>query len=51
MVNAGGRVFSQDRESSAVFGMPAEVARQGLASVIASPEGLARAICEAVAEH
>lgn len=48
VVDAGGRVFSQDRESSAVFGMPAEVARQGLASVIASPEGLARAICQAV---
>jgi two-component system chemotaxis response regulator CheB len=48
VVDAGGRVFSQDRESSAVFGMPAEIARQGLASVIASPEGLARAICEAV---
>lgn len=49
VVAAGGRVFSQDRESSAVFGMPAEVARQGLASVVAPPEGLAKAICDAVA--
>ena len=48
VVAAGGRVFSQDRASSAVFGMPGEVARRGLASVVAAPEGLAKAICDVV---
>lgn len=44
LVEAGGAIYAQDAESSAVWGMPGAVARAGLASVIASPERLGDAV-------
>ncbi len=44
LVEAGGAIFAQDADSSAVWGMPGAVARAGLASVIAPPERLGDAI-------
>lgn len=41
LVEAGGTIFAQDQESSAVWGMPRAVAERGLASVILPPEKLA----------
>jgi two-component system chemotaxis response regulator CheB len=41
---AGGRILVQDRESSAVWGMPGAVAGAGIACCIESPAGLAREI-------
>lgn len=46
---AGGRIMSQDQETSTVFGMPGSVIRAGLAHVIGSPRDLARAIIAATA--
>lgn len=40
LVAAGGTIFAQDAESSAVWGMPGAVSKAGLASLIASPERL-----------
>ncbi len=44
LVEAGGSVFAQDAETSAVWGMPGAVTKAGLASLVASPEGLRDAI-------
>ena len=44
VVDAGGTILVQNRETSAVWGMPRAVAEEGLASAILSPEGLARRI-------
>jgi two-component system chemotaxis response regulator CheB len=44
LVDAGGTVFAQDAETSAVWGMPGAVAKAGLTSVIAPPEQLSEAI-------
>ena len=44
LIDAGGAVFAQDAETSAVWGMPGAVARAGLASMIASPERLGEAV-------
>ena len=44
LVDAGGTIFAQDADSSAVWGMPGAVARAGLASVIATPERLGDAV-------
>jgi len=41
---AGGKVFAQDRDSSAVWGMPGAVVGAGLADVVGDPESLARAL-------
>jgi two-component system chemotaxis response regulator CheB len=41
---AGGELIVQDRESSAVWGMPRAVAEAGLASAVLDPEGIARRI-------
>lgn len=41
LVDAGGTIFAQDQESSAVWGMPRAVAERGLASAILSPGKLA----------
>jgi two-component system chemotaxis response regulator CheB len=41
---AGGRLLAQDRESSAVWGMPGALARAGVACCIESPAALAREI-------
>lgn len=42
IVSAGGTIFAQNRETSAVYGMPARVSKLGLVSVVGSPENLAR---------
>jgi two-component system chemotaxis response regulator CheB len=44
LVEAGGAIYAQDADTSAVWGMPGAVARAGLASVIASPENLGEAV-------
>lgn len=44
LVAAGGAIYAQDAESSAVWGMPGAVAKAGLASVIASPERIGETI-------
>ncbi|MEP3029710.1 MAG: chemotaxis-specific protein-glutamate methyltransferase CheB [Erythrobacter sp.] len=41
---AGGTIFAQDAESSAVWGMPGAVSKAGLVSTIAPPEELAKAV-------
>ena len=41
VVDAGGAILVQDRDTSAVWGMPRAVAEEGLASAILSPEDLA----------
>ena len=46
---AGGMIFAQDAESSAVWGMPGAVAKAGLASLVAPPEALCGAIMSASA--
>lgn len=44
LVDAGGMIYAQDADTSAVWGMPGAVARAGLASLIASPERLGDAV-------
>jgi two-component system chemotaxis response regulator CheB len=44
LVAAGGAVFAQDADSSAVWGMPGAVARAGLATLVAPPERLGEAV-------
>ena len=44
LVDAGGTIYAQDADTSAVWGMPGAVARAGLASMIASPEQLGDAV-------
>lgn len=44
IVNAGGQIWVQDAESSAVWGMPRAIVDAGLASVIMAPEDLAEHI-------
>lgn len=44
LVAAGGTVYAQDADSSAVWGMPGAVAKAGLASLIASPERIGETI-------
>jgi two-component system chemotaxis response regulator CheB len=44
LVAAGGTIFAQDADSSAVWGMPGAVAKAGLASLIAPPARLGEAI-------
>lgn len=44
LVDAGGTIFAQDAESSAVWGMPGAVAKAGLASLIATPARIGEAI-------
>ncbi len=44
LVAAGGTIFAQDADSSAVWGMPGAVARAGLASMIAPPDRLGDAV-------
>jgi len=41
---AGGTVWAQDADTSAVWGMPGAVSTSGLASLVTSPEGLAQAL-------
>lgn len=44
LVEAGGTIYAQDAETSAVWGMPGAVAKAGLTSLVAPPEDLADAI-------
>lgn len=44
LVGAGGTVYAQDADTSAVWGMPGAVSRAGLASIIAPPERLGDAV-------
>ena len=44
LVSAGGTIYAQDAETSAVWGMPGAVAKAGLAGLIASPPRLGEAI-------
>ena len=46
LVETGGEIWAQDAETSAVWGMPGAVAKSGLASLVAPPEALGRAIME-----
>jgi two-component system chemotaxis response regulator CheB len=48
LVERGGAMLVQDRESSAVWGMPRAVAEAGLASAVAPPNVLARRIAARV---
>lgn len=44
LVDAGGMIFAQDADSSAVWGMPGAVSRAGLVSLVASPDRLGDAV-------
>jgi two-component system chemotaxis response regulator CheB len=44
LVDAGGAIYAQDADTSAVWGMPGAVARAGLATLIAPPERLGDAV-------
>jgi two-component system chemotaxis response regulator CheB len=44
LVAAGGTIYAQDADSSAVWGMPGAVAREGLASLVAPPDRLGEAV-------
>ncbi|MFM7377955.1 MAG: chemotaxis-specific protein-glutamate methyltransferase CheB [Erythrobacter sp.] len=44
LVEAGGTIFAQDADSSAVWGMPGAVSRAGLASFIATPDRIGEAV-------
>ncbi|MEO1221343.1 MAG: chemotaxis-specific protein-glutamate methyltransferase CheB [Pseudomonadota bacterium] len=46
IVDAGGSVWAQDADTSAVWGMPGAVAKGGLASVIAAPQLLGKALMD-----
>lgn len=48
LVAAGGTVFAQDAETSAVWGMPGAVAKAGLTRLVAPPEKLSEAIASFV---
>ncbi|WP_233996764.1 chemotaxis-specific protein-glutamate methyltransferase CheB [Porphyrobacter sp. CACIAM 03H1] len=44
LVDAGGMIYAQDADTSAVWGMPGAVARAGLASLIGPPDRLGDAV-------
>lgn len=46
LVAAGGSVWAQNVETSAVWGMPGAVAKAGLATYVAAPEDLGKALME-----
>lgn len=45
MIKAGGEILAQDAATSVVWGMPGSVAQAGFASLVMSPEELARHVC------
>ncbi len=47
LVDAGARIFVQDRESSVVWGMPGAVANAGRATAVLPPDQIGRLIAEA----
>jgi two-component system chemotaxis response regulator CheB len=44
LVEAGGRILVQDRESSTIWGMPGAVANAGLASAVLPPDEIGRLV-------
>jgi two-component system chemotaxis response regulator CheB len=44
LVDAGGTIYAQDADTSAVWGMPGAAARAGLASMVAPPDRLGDAV-------
>lgn len=50
LVEAGGAIWAQDAQTSAVWGMPGAVAKAGLTSLVASPEALGMAIMDKLAD-
>ena len=50
LCTAGGTVWAQDADSSAVWGMPGAVTKAGLTSLVASPDDLGKAIMEQFAQ-
>ncbi len=46
LVNAGGCVIVQDKDSSAVWGMPGVIAKAGLASAVGDPRSLAAEVVQ-----
>ena len=50
LVEAGGEIWAQNAETSAVWGMPGAVAKGGLASYVAAPEALGMAIIDRLTE-
>jgi two-component system chemotaxis response regulator CheB len=46
LVNAGGTVWAQDADTSAVWGMPGAVTNGGLASLVAAPQILGQSISQ-----
>jgi len=48
---AGGTIWAQDADSSAVWGMPGAVSRAGIASFIGSPEAIGEAIATRIGER
>jgi two-component system chemotaxis response regulator CheB len=48
LVDAGGAIYAQDADTSAVWGMPGAVSRAGLASIIAPPDQLGDAVMHQV---
>ena len=50
VVEAGGEIWAQDAETSAVWGMPGAVAKGGLTSLVAAPEALGLAIMDKLAK-
>ena len=49
IVRSGGEILAQDVATSVVWGMPGSVAQAGLASLVMSPEDLARHVCSRAA--
>ena len=48
LAEAGGILLAQDRDSSAVWGMPGALARQGLAKILLPPDALGRKVGEII---
>ena len=46
LVKAGGAIWAQDAETSAVWGMPGAVAKAGLTSLVAAPDVLGNALMD-----
>ncbi len=46
IVDAGGTIFAQDPDTSAVWGMPGAVAKAGLCSLVATPEEIGAALAQ-----
>jgi two-component system chemotaxis response regulator CheB len=48
IIDAGGTIFAQNPETSAVWGMPGAVAKAGLCSLVASPEQIGATLMQLV---